>query len=239
MKKIVSILLVVSLLVCGALCAYALAEATEPATPAAPLVDLTAVILAVLALVFDFLLAWIAKVIIPPIKEWLAARTTEKERGLIWDAICKLVDAAEQIITGPGQGARRLAYVEAGLKQRGYTVDNDMIEAAVKRMKDRLGENFGTAFTIGENDRIVAVPVKENGEPDLEITHWNVDQLRSFCLLNNIPVDGCVTKEDYMWAIERGSVDGSDACEKKDYCDLDDDGNPIPEAEEAPQSVNE
>lgn len=39
---------------------------------------------------------------------------------------------------------------------------------------------------------------------DLEITHWTLDQLREFCILNDIPTDGCISREDYMDAIEHG-----------------------------------
>lgn len=41
---------------------------------------------------------------------------------------------------------------------------------------------------------------------DLEITHWSVAQLREFCLLNDIPCEGCVEKDDYMNAIEHGGI---------------------------------
>ena len=180
MKKILAVLLAVTLILTGAFFAYAIAETAEDAPRAAPLVDLTGVVVSVVLLIFDFLLAWIARVIVPPIREWLGTHTTEKQRGLAWDAICKLVDAAEQTIKGPGLGEKRLAYVEAGLQQRGFTIDTDMIEAAVKRMNDRL------AFTVGEAFEVAH---------DIEVT------------------DGDTAAED---------------CAEKDYCDLDEDGNPVP-----------
>lgn len=247
MKKFIVILLTVALLLCGAFLTYALAEA--PAVPAAgPTVDLTGLVIAVLLAAFEFLMARFARVLIPPAKAWLEAHTTEKERGLLWNAVCELVDAAEQIIKGPAMGERRKAYVEAGLRQRGLSVDSDMIEAAVKRMNDGFMSTMATAFKVTTDIKdAVPVPVDENGEPDLEITHWNVDQLRSFCKLNNIPAEGCVSKEEFMWAIEKGSVTGEepaqqpqeaayDDCKAKDYCELDENGNAI---QEAPQSVNE
>lgn len=39
---------------------------------------------------------------------------------------------------------------------------------------------------------------------DLDIAHWSVSQLKLFCELNHIPTVGCVTKQDYMEAIEMG-----------------------------------
>ena len=145
MKKFIAMLLVVVLLLGGTFFACAIAEVTD-AAPDAPLVDLTKVIVSVLVLVFEFLLAWIAKVIVPPLREWLGANTTEKQRGLLWDAVTSLVEAAEQTIKGLGKGERRLEYVIAGLMERGFAVDRDMIESAVKQMNDRMLASFVDAF---------------------------------------------------------------------------------------------
>ena len=113
-----------------------------------------------------------------------------------------------------------------------------------------------------DTDDMEPVPVRmvadqpEEDVIDLEITHWPMEQLRDFCLLNDIPCDGCVTKEDYMDAIERGAVStepetGREAgqppipardapaespCATKDWCDLDENGNMIPDAPEEPES---
>ena len=205
MKKILIMILCAALLICGAFFAWAMAEGTDNAP--APLVDLTGVVVAVALAAFEFMLAWIAKVIVPPIREWLEAHTTEKEKNLLWDAVTKLVDAAEQTIRGPGQGEKRLAYVEAGLRERGFSIDTDMIEAAVKRMNDRAMAAIGEAFGVtSEIKDAVPVPVNEDGEPDLEISHWNAAQLRSFCELNDIFHDSCVTKEDYIDAIVKAAT---------------------------------
>lgn len=206
MKKIISILLAVALLLCGAFFTYALAEAAEGGEKTAPLVDLTGVVVAVAVALFDFLLAWIARVIVPPIKEWLGTHTTEKQRGLLWDAVKQFVAAAEQTIKGPCRGRERFEHVVAELEERGLTVDVDMIEAAVKEMNDKLALTMGEAFDIPEGMTITPIPLNADGTPDLEITHWSVEQLKSFCELNNIPAGGCKTKEDYMAAIERGAT---------------------------------
>lgn len=146
MKKLLALLLALVLVLCVALIPYAMAEAAEAPPAPVPMVDLTSAFVAVLLLVFDFLLTWIAKVIVPPIKQWLLARTSEKQRNLLWDAICKLVDAAEQTIRGPGRGEERLDYVIDGLHERGFKVDKDLIEAAVKRMNDRTLATISEAF---------------------------------------------------------------------------------------------
>ena len=177
MKKILVILLAVALLVGGVFCTYALAEAEEAAPRVAPTVDLTGLVIAMLLAAFEFLMARFARVLIPPAKAWLEAHTTEKERGLLWNAVCELVDAAEQIIKGPAMGEKRKAYVEAGLAQRGLSIDTDMIEAAVKRMNERGMAVIGEAFEVQTD----------------------------------------VTAE----------AEDCEACPKKDYCDLDENGNPV------------
>lgn len=241
MKKLVVLVLVLALLLCGAFFCWALAEDAGAAGAASPVtVDLTGLIIAVLLAAFEFLMARFAHKIIPPAKAWLEAHTTKQERGLLWNAVCELVDAAEQIIKGPALGERRMAYVQAGLRQRGLAIDTDMIEAAVKQMNDRMMLTVGNAFDVtpvqpGDVD------VNDGISVDLEITHWSLDMLKSFCKLNDIPAEGCVTREDYMDAIERGATVEDEAaqaesCQGKDYCELDENGNPIPEE---PQSVNE
>lgn len=245
MKKYCAILLVIALLVSAVFLTYALAEAPAAPEQSAPLVDLTGALVAVLLLVFEFLLAWIARVIVPPIKAWLRTHTTEKERGLLWDAICKLVDAAEQIITGPAMGERRMAYVQAGLRQRGLTIDVDMIEAAVRRMKQNTRITFADAFDIGkglDGDEIEPIPVDKNGEPDLNIDHWSLDQIKGFFKINGFDDTGLTTRDEYMDFLVSQAEPPRDADVPaparavKDYCELDEDGNPIPEE---PQSGNE
>lgn len=197
MKKLFAMVMVIVMLLVWVSC-WTLAEEGGAAAPA-PVVDLTGLLIALLLAAFEFLMARFARVLIPPAKKWLEAHTTEKERGLLWNAVCELVEAAEQIIRGPALGERRMAYVQAGLRQRGLTVDTDMIEAAVKQMNDRMmlamGDVFSTTTTETETEAVV----------DLEITHWSLDMLKSFCELNDIPAEGCVTREDYMDAIERGA----------------------------------
>jgi hypothetical protein len=41
---------------------------------------------------------------------------------------------------------------------------------------------------------------------DLVIANWGLQQLRAFCVANGIPCEDCVTREDYMNAIESGGI---------------------------------
>ena len=129
MKRIFAIVLCLMLLVMPAAMA-------EEAAAQGVVVDLTGVITATMMLVFDLVLAWIAKSVMPAVKGWLDERTTESQQKRLYDVIEKLVEAAEQVI-GRGFGNEKLEYVMNELRRRGYNVDTDMIEAAVKEMNDR------------------------------------------------------------------------------------------------------
>ena len=109
-------------------------------------INLTGVIVSLLALLFNAMLAWIAKVVVPPLKEWLAAKTTTEQRGLMYTFVKELVAAAEQTIVGAGLGSEKMQYVIDGLKAKGITVDIDMIEAAVKEMNDAAEERLLSIF---------------------------------------------------------------------------------------------
>ena len=158
------------------------------------MIDLTGLVIALLLAAFEFLFARFARVLIPPAKKWLEAHTTEKERGLLWNAVCELVDAADQIITGEHMGKEKMAYVEAGLLQRGLRVDTDMIEAAVHRGKNRVKTALGDLLELDP----APVDLLENGEPDLDITHWSLAQLKTFFKINNFDDTDFTTREEYV-----------------------------------------
>ena len=135
MKKIIAFLLTVVFLSMF-LCPVCIAEvAVEPVMPKIT-VDVTKLIIAIMAVLFNVLLAWIVKAIIPPIKRWLDVHTTNEQQNRVWTMVKWLVEAAEQTIVGYGRGSERLTWVSGELKARGIKIDQVMIEAAVKEMKD-------------------------------------------------------------------------------------------------------
>ena len=144
MKKIFALLLSMMILLTIICVPYVLAEALEP--PAAPsatafqtvTINLTGLIVAILVAFFEFLLAWLMKAVIPPLKKWLDSHTTKNQQQLIWNVVTRLVEAAEQTITGINQGAQKMAYVKSMLQAHGYDVETYVIEAAVKEMNDRV-----------------------------------------------------------------------------------------------------
>lgn len=101
------------------------------AETAAPTVDLTPLLQALLAL----LAALVTGKLIP----WINSRTTERQQANLTVLANTFVYAAEQVF-GANKGAEKLAYVRAGLQAKGYDVDDKAvlaaIEAAVKQMQD-------------------------------------------------------------------------------------------------------
>ena len=144
MKKIFAFLLALMLLT--VFCFTCLAEtAAEPPAPMFT-VNVTQLVIAVMAVVFNVLLAWIIKAIIPPVKTWLDEHTSTEQQTRAWTMIKWLVEAAEQTITGYSKGSERLDWVIGELKARGIEVDRALVEAAVKEMKDKAGKDINDAI---------------------------------------------------------------------------------------------
>lgn len=127
-------------------------------------IDLTGVIVAVAAVAFEVLLGWAAKIVVPAVRDWLDERTTESQRKRLYELIEKLVEAAEQVI-GRGFGEEKFRYVANELQLRGYEVDTDLIEAAVKEMNDRALLLAGSVLLEepGEEEP-EGVPLDDGGE---------------------------------------------------------------------------
>ena len=100
-------------------------------------INITQLVIAVMAILFNLLLALILKSIIPPVKKWLDAHTTSEQQNRVWTVTKWLVEAAEQTITGYAKGKDRLQWVLDQLSERGIIADMNLIEAAVKEMNDK------------------------------------------------------------------------------------------------------
>lgn len=120
MKKYLMIVLVLAML---ATTGVAFAEAVD----AAPVmrVDLTRIIEAILAL--------LASLITLKLIPWIKANTNEKQQRMLTAAVETAVYAAEQLY-GAGNGKEKLMHVKNYLRNKGYDIDMDEIEAAVKAL---------------------------------------------------------------------------------------------------------
>ena len=147
-------------------------------------INLTPIIQAFIAL----LAALITYRLIP----WIRQRTTEAQQGAMRAAVKVLVFAAEQLY-GAGHGAEKLQYVRDRLRENGFDVDVDEIEAAV-------GEYINSGYHIDEETTVE----EETELPPLE--EWPLEMIVDFCRLNGIPCEGCQTKDEYIRAITQGGI---------------------------------
>lgn len=89
------------------------------------MIDLTDIIQTVIALI----VALITYKVIP----WIKAKTTESQQAILMATVRTLVYAAEQLY-GAGKGKEKFTYVRQKLQEKGFDIDVDAIEAAVKEI---------------------------------------------------------------------------------------------------------
>ena len=121
MKKVLIVLLSLILVM---LVSVSMAEGAA-AYAEVPAIDLTPIFQAVLGI----LAALITHKLIP----WIQARTTAQQQEMIRAAVSVAVYAAEQLY-GAGAGKEKLMYVKGQLAKKGYRIDIDEIEAAVREL---------------------------------------------------------------------------------------------------------
>ena len=126
MKKVCRWFLTTLLALALVAASVALAEASPGAT-VAPVIDLTGIVNAVLAV----LGALLTKRLLP----WLKANTSARQQELTQAAVSTAVYAAEQLYN-TNVIKDRMKYAGKWLEQQGYSVDRAQIEAEVKRQKD-------------------------------------------------------------------------------------------------------
>lgn len=89
------------------------------------MIDLTPILEAIIALIA----ALVTYKVIP----WIKSKTTESQQAILMATVRTLVYAAEQLY-GAGKGKEKLAYVKQKLEEKGFDIDVDAIEAAVKEI---------------------------------------------------------------------------------------------------------
>ena len=121
MKKVLMILVSMMLVI---IASVSMAEGAA-AYIETPDIDLTPIFQAVLGI----LAALITHKLIP----WIQARTTAQQQEMLRAAVSVAVYAAEQLY-GAGAGKEKLMYVKGQLAKKGYRIDIDEIEAAVREL---------------------------------------------------------------------------------------------------------
>lgn len=139
--------------------------------------------------IFQAIIALIAALVCYKLIPWIKARTTEAQQDNYKALVKTLVFAAEQIY-GAGKGKEKLNYVKLRLAEKGFDVDVDAIEAAVRAY-------------FNNNDDVFKIFNEDNDIPPLE--DWPLGTLVDFCEDNGIPCEDCVEREDYIKAILKGA----------------------------------
>ena len=122
MKKTLMILVSLMLVM---LISMSMADGAKASIDYSPAIDLTPLFQAAIA----FLAALVSYKLIP----WIQARTTAQQQEMLRAAVSVAVYAAEQLY-GAGAGKEKLMYVKGQLAKKGYKVDVDEIEAAVREL---------------------------------------------------------------------------------------------------------
>ena len=108
------------------------------------LIDLTpifnAAIVLLAGIVSAFVLPWVHRYVLP----WIEANTTEKQREGLRIVTRTAVFAAEQLL-GNGRGYEKMQHAKEYIRQQGYDVDTDLIEATVM-------EHFGHLIVLDGAD---------------------------------------------------------------------------------------
>ena len=83
--------------------------------------------------ILETIIALIAALVTYKLIPWLKARTTESQQAILMATVRTLVYAAEQLY-GAGKGKEKFTYVRQKKQKKGFDVDVDAIEAAVKEI---------------------------------------------------------------------------------------------------------
>ena len=159
-------------------------------------IDLTAIFKAIIAL--------LAAIITYKLVPWIKSRATETQLDNLKTAARIAVYAAEQIFPH-GSNDEKLEYAVQRLEAAGFTLDFDELRAAAEQAVYEL-----------KNDQQMAEALKKKYEgeagddydypEDKEETNyhlppledWPLEMIIAFVQDNDIPCEGCVTKEDYV-----------------------------------------
>lgn len=136
MKKILAILTALLAVLCLSAPLLAAAETTTATTGVT--FDLTQIVEGLIGILATLVTAYL----IP----WIKAHTTAQQQAVMSEIVKTLVRAAEQQY-GSGKGAEKLAYVQQKLSERGFTIDADAIEAAVRALAIDGGETSSASDT--------------------------------------------------------------------------------------------
>lgn len=142
MKKYLMVFMLAMVAMFLVMTPLAMAEAVD-AVPILPRVDLTPIFQAVIAL--------LASLVTIKLIPWIKARTTAQQQEMLRATISVLVYAADQMFKAT-EGKQKLMYVKGKLADKGYHIDVEEIEAAVRELRIVQGEEPAYAIIDISNE---------------------------------------------------------------------------------------
>lgn len=156
--------------------------------------------------IFKAIIALLAAIITYKLVPWLKARATENQLENLKTAARIAVYAAEQIFPH-GSNDEKLEYAVQRLEAAGFTMDFDELRAAAEqavyelkndqKIAAALENKYGDSVeTMTDETEITFEGDDDYSLPPLE--DWPLEMIIAFVHDNDIPCEGCVTKEDYI-----------------------------------------
>lgn len=150
-------------------------------------IDLTPLIQAIIVV--------IASILTYRVVPYIKSKTTDNQIKIINSVAEIAVHAAEQIFDYGDNKSKvdyAIKYVVNTMESKGFHVDIQTVSAAVESAVNKMKPPYVTAEL---QDGIIVPPIED----------WDLETLQRFVEDNEIPHEGCATKEDYIQAIVNGS----------------------------------
>jgi len=160
--------------------------------------------------IFEAIIALLAAVVTYKLVPWIKSKVTEQQYSNLTAAAKIAVYAAEQIYKF-GNGDKKLDYAVEQLRARGFNLDIDILRSAVEQAVYEM--NTENKITDSYLQRGKTNDESEPEEEDTEDYHlptvekWPLEMIMAFFDDNNIPHDGCRTKEDYLHLLSLAAED--------------------------------
>ena len=138
MKKVFGWLMLFAAALPGVVLVLLPAIALAEAATVRPVVDLTPLLQAVIAIAATMVTGWLLP--------WIKAKTTEKQRENVAALTRTVVFAAEQMF-GAGHGDEKLRFALEQMQRAGYKVDADLLRASIEEAVKEM--NHGKDFWAG------------------------------------------------------------------------------------------
>jgi hypothetical protein len=144
-----------------------------------------------LTIVFEAIITLLATLVTYKLIPYIKSKTNEHQFKFLTTAANVVVYAAEQLF-GSDENEKKLDYAITQLLNCGFTVNSDTIRAAIESAVSQMKTSQLTGIVDGLDGENYSIPPLEE---------WPLDMIQTFCEENNIPHDGCQTKEEYIEAI--------------------------------------